>query len=655
MNRRLSNRTARVRWHLLGCGLLLPALAAAQSTPPAEPVGDSAVAERSAAEGTAKSTVPASRFGIDLRTESKALREFLVRHMALQRFRTLEDLDASELGRLVDQVPDNLGDLLGTLGHFNPEVEVRLLAAEGASLGTVQIDVRPGPMTQVEAVTVAFRGDIAERPESAEQRAAIQNAFTLRPGDRFTQADWDAAKNAGLRQLTALRYPSGRIDGSLADVDPATHTARLAVEYDSGDPVYVGDVRVEGAERYDTASASHLVAISGLEPGSEYNLANLQEAQRRIAASGYYGSVFVYIEPGVESGPSPVVVQVREQQQQKLVLGVGASTDNGARLSIEHRHHRVPGIGWRANSKLLIERDDQMLSTDWTRPVNAQGWSWIMGAQASRQIDGNDTTTSQRLRAGQSQESQEFDRSFFLQYDRALSVNSVNNALGSGVPESSLSANYAWTRRNFDSLLQPNSGYGLAAEFGVGTTLAPIRRPFFRTRLRWLGYWPIASNLTSEVPAEAVVLGQARPTPKTDNAGRLALRLEAGAVWAKADAPIPETQLFLTGGDNSVRGYGLRNIGIPQADGGVAPGRYLGVASLEWQRPIHRDGVRTPWETVLFVDAGAVADKPNQLRARVGVGAGVRYMSPVGPLQMDLAYGIDAKALRLHLNVGFTF
>jgi translocation and assembly module TamA len=58
---------------------------------------------------------------------------------------------------------------------------------------------------------------------------------------------------------------------------------------------------------------------------------------------------------------------------------------------------------------------------------------------------------------------------------------------------------------------------------------------------------------------------------------------------------------------------------------------------------------------VVFVDAGAVADKPSQLKAKVGVGAGVRINSPVGPLQVDLAYGVQSKRFRLHLSVGFTF
>jgi translocation and assembly module TamA len=33
----------------------------------------------------------------------------------------------------------------------------------------------------------------------------------------------------------------------------------------------------------------------------------------------------------------------------------------------------------------------------------------------------------------------------------------------------------------------------------------------------------------------------------------------------------------------------------------------------------------------------------------------VRWKSPIGPLQMDLAYGVKPKALRLHVTVGFVF
>ena len=675
MNAANSLRVRVTRWPLLALACLLPLLAWAQTpagsdgavsattkTLPTAASDETAPAATDrtapAARNGAKRPPPEPRFNIELKAPED-LRAFLLRHLELQRFRTLRDLDVPELNRLLAQAPDNLRDLLGTQGYFSPEIEVALEPTAPDStaapesrrpfLGTVTLQVKPGTLTRIASAKVYFRGDIAAAPEAAAQRADIERSAALDEGSPFTQSAWDNAKSQALRALTAQRYPSGRIHNSLADIDPVDHSARVYIELDSGTLVQVGAVRINGIDRYDPAVVERLVRLAGLTPGSDYELDKLQAAQQRLADTGYFDSVFVTIEPQDDGSPAPVVVQVREGQQQKLVFGVGVSTDSGGRLSMEHTHLRVPGIGWRAVSAIKLDRDDSLLSTRWSSPVDREGWRWISSGQIARQIDGFDTTISQRLRLGQSQEAEEQDRSFFLQYDRARVQNSV---LGSAKPDttaSALSANYGWTRRRFDSTPFPNSGYGLGIELGVGTTLGQLQRPFVRSMARWLGYWPLDGERGSPSPTAAM------PDTTTSSLGRLALRLQGGAVWAKNDAPIPDTQLFETGGDTSVRGYGLRSIGVPQADGGVSPGRYLAVGSFEWQRPVVRDGVRTPWETVVFVDAGAVANQPNDLRARVGVGAGIRYNSPVGPLQADLAYGVTPKRLRLHLTVGFTF
>lgn len=680
MNLFFPSRVHSTRPVLLALAWLLPAVALAQTDlsaqapaeqaapllpvearidPATEPPADATTAQRSRSDPPSAPAEP--RFDIDLQAKAE-LRDFLLRHLALQRFRTLRDLDANELERLLETAPDNLRDLLGTLGHFSPVIEVSLTPATPTStaaepsrshLGTVKIVVEAGPVTRVATANVYFKGDIANAPQAAEQREAIRRSGTLATGVAFSQADWDRAKTTALRQLTAQRYPAGQIENSLADIDAATQSANLYIELNSGPSVQVGAVQVEGMERYDPAMVERMVRLAGLLPGSDYNLGQLQAAQQRLAESGYFDSVFVYMDPASNPQASPVVVQVRETKRKMLVLGVGGSTDKGARLSVEHTHHRVPGIGWRALNKLQLERDDQLASTVWSAPVDERGWRWISSGQVARQLDSTTTTTSQRLRAGQAQDTADLDRSIFLQYDRARAVNS---ALGSSLQtpaESSVSANYAWTRRRFNDLVFPESGHGLSVELGVGTTLGDARRPFTRAQTRWLGYWPI-SALSGE--PRTAPLGEARPAPDdTGRAGRLALRLQGGALWAQQDAPVPETQLFLTGGDTTVRGYGLRDIGVLQTDGSVSAGRYLAVASLEWQRPVWRNGVRSPWESVVFVDAGAVADMPGDLRPQWGVGAGMRYNSPVGPLQVDLAYGLDSKRLRLHLNVGFSF
>ena len=104
-----------------------------------------------------------------------------------------------------------------------------------------------------------------------------------------------------------------------------------------------------------------------------------------------------------------------------------------------------------------------------------------------------------------------------------------------------------------------------------------------------------------------------------------------------------------------MRGYKYLDIGVPLPDNLVGPGRRLAVASAEWQRPIQWNGRPTPLEQTVFVDVGAVADQVPDMRARVGAGTGVRYRSPVGPIEAALAWGFTPRKLRLHITAGFVF
>ncbi|HQZ57057.1 MAG TPA: hypothetical protein PLJ06_07930 [Ottowia sp.] len=37
------------------------------------------------------------------------------------------------------------------------------------------------------------------------------------------------------------------------------------------------------------------------------------------------------------------------------------------------------------------------------------------------------------------------------------------------------------------------------------------------------------------------------------------------------------------------------------------------------------------------------------------MGTGLRLITPVGPMQLDIAYGLKSKEIRLHMTVGFVF
>ena len=594
----------------------------------------------------AESATPA----FDLRVRAPAtVQDTLERHLELQRFRHLPDLHANELQRLLGAADANARELLGTMGYFAPTITVELTETPDSPTAprAVVVTVEPGPQTQAARAEVLFspgntaaaEATSAPSPDaSARQQQRVQRNWSLTPGQPFTQSAWDAAKNEGLRQLQARRHPTARIGTSRAEIDADKHEAQLSVTYEPGPAYRFGPLRVEGSQRYDPDGARRLAR---LPTGAVYDEAEMLDAQLRLASSGYYDAVFLTLDTeGTDPQAAPVVAQVREAKVQKLVFGPGFSTDSGARLSLEHIHNQMPGLGWRAVSKLAVDRETQQARSEWTDLPDDRGWRWFAGGELQRESTGDYDVNSSRLRAGRSKSTRHIDRNYFVQYDYANSQGLAANAQLPSDTSTALSLNYGWTGRYFNSLTAPTRGHGIAVELGLGTTLRPERDPFVRTLVRWQSF----------VPAGRV----------TDDAGtgrnaRLALRAEAGAVLAREGAQIPVTQLYITGGDTTVRGYGYRSIGARTDNGQLYGGRYLAVGSVEWQRPIVYKGQMTDWESTLFVDAGAVADKVGDLSPRVGVGAGVRWRSPVGPLQADLAYGVKTKELRLHLRLGFSF
>lgn len=588
-----------------------------------------------AQEQAASAATPTlAAFSLDVQAPDD-IKQLLERHLELLRYRELTDLNDSELARLLATAEQNARDLVATLGYFSPDIRLERQAATATAARAVTLTVVPGEPTLVDEVRILFTGPISDDPLPLSQRQQIEAGWLLQAGTRFTQAGWTAAKQQALRQLTTQRFPTGQLSTSLADIDPVSHRATLSVTLDSGPAYRLGQLVLNGLQRYDTDLATRLARLT---PGADYEQIELVEAQQRLSDSGYFDSVFISIDTTGDPAHAPVLVQLKEAKLQKLVLGLGASTDSGARLSVEHTHHKLPVIGWRAVSKLLLDRDTQALGTELLAPPDASNWRWVTSALLQNQKEGGLDIASQRLRVGRSQSGVQIDRNYYLQYDRAHTAATETSQASAA---DAVSANLALTRRNFDSLPFPSRGWGVGAEVGGGTTLGSQRYPYSRVLLHGLVYWP---------------LGRQADTGLTDlRSGRLMVRAQAGGVFAQDNATLPSTQLFLTGGDNSVRGYSLHDIGVAQADGQTTAGRYLSVGSVEWQRPITRNGRLTDWESTVFMDAGAVADKPGDLKAKVGVGVGARWKSPVGPLQIDLAYGVATERLRLHLNVGFSF
>lgn len=593
-------------------------------------------AENSRAEAPAPEPGKAgAAFTIEVRAP-EPVREWIEKYNDLKHYQKVPDLTPAELDHLLAASARDVRNLLGAQGYFNPNVRLTQTGGAGGP-PKVLIEVEPGAQAKVRRVAVTFEGAIAapDDADAASQRQRIVQGWSLPAGQPFTQEAWSEAKAGALRALTARRYPAGKIGASQADVDAGAASADLSVRLDSGPLFQLGPLQVSGAQRYDPQLAPRLTRLA---PGQPYDQQALEQAGQRLTASGYYDSAYLFIDPQSAMPEAvPVQAQVAEAKLQKVTLGGGYSTDGGVRASLQYIHNSVPGLGWRAITDLQLEKADTFVQTDWRGLPAENGWRLGAFAKYQRQDDGQLVTTSQQLRYGRSRSDGAQDRNDYLQLDQAQVSTSAGVALsGARVGDGlALSLNRAWTRRQFDHLNDPTRGWGLGAELGVGVTLAGPRKPFVRALGRWMQFVPLGDDPSSS---------------------RIALRAEGGAVIANQIARVPGNLLFRTGGNTTVRGYAWRSIGVDY-DGGsvVGPGRYMTVGSIEWQRPIMIDGKLSSFEHLVFLDAGDVAQQASTLRLRAGVGTGVRMRTPVGPLELDLAYGLKPRQFRLHLNLGFSW
>src|SRR3954469_7974737 len=583
-------RGSMIRTLLAAAGLVLALLA-----PPAPAQTPAAAAPE-----------PGPSFDLVIRAPDP-LKELLENHLELRRYRAVSDLDDAEIARLIVLAEKQARELLATEGYFAPQL--RIAREAGGARPVIAVDVEPGEQAKVSDTSIEFEGDIAGSADAdaVAQREGIRRNWLLPPGRPFTNTGWDRAKSEATRQLLARRYPAGRISYSLADVDAASGTARLGLHLDSGALFRLGPLKVIGVERYDPLLVPRLAR---LPEGAIYDQERIVQAQLRLSGSGYFDSAFIFVDPEGDPAAAPVQVTVREASLQKVVLGVGFTSDGGPRASLEHTYNRVPGLGWRAQTKLQAEKKNPFAQTEWTDIPDPRGWRWSVLARAEKLDDDRLVTYSERLRGGKVQTGDRIDRNIYLQFENAHVTNPRNVPLtaadtGDGA---AVSVNYIWTGRYYDNVQSPTRGHGYGFELGGGVTLRDKHDPFQRTLVRYLGFYPFERS-------------------------RLQLRAEAGAVFAPQGANIPATQLFRTGGDTTVRGYPFLDIGVPLPGDLVGPGRYLTVGSVEWQRPIRLNDQPTRFEHTLFVDAGAVANHPGELQPRVGVGTGIRWRSPVGPLE----------------------
>ncbi|MGK5048539.1 autotransporter assembly complex protein TamA [Janthinobacterium sp. GB4P2] len=575
------------------------------------------------------------------------LDELLEKNLDLERFRGNPRMDREQLQRLVRDTPEQAKNLVATAGYYTPVVTVRV-DTTGAK-PVVIVDVEPGAPVTIDKVELELRGFDPTPPLAASEQydtEALKRSWPLKTGSVFRQADWESAKRALLREVVQTRYPRAQLVDTQAVVDPETHKVSLLVVLDSGPELRFGELRIEGLKRYD---ASIIRNLDKIRPGDYYSESALQSLQARLQDTGYFASVEVsadmssilgeQIEAGQESqqadaagagadakpanrGPAPLlplVVRVTENKQQNVSAGLGFSTNTGNRAQLNYDNLNVWGT--RFKSAITMETKKQATHANFYFPTTERGYNDSAGASFERSDISNEITAVTTISAKRNWGGTNLERSLTFEF-----LSEDKTVVGLEQTRSkSLPLTYAITKRSLDSLLFPTKGYVFNAQ--VGGALLPVLTDerFVRVAGKAVYYRPLGEK------------------------GELIVRGEMGALGSKEKRGVPAVYLFRAGGDQSVRGYAYQELGVKEGDATVG-GRYMATASAEYQY-----WFKPKWAIAAFYDAGNAADTVKALTPKSGYGLGGRYKSPVGPINVDVAYGHAVHAYRLHFSLGFTF
>lgn len=499
------------------------------------------------------------------------------------------------------------------LGYYQPQIDSEV---EGGKTPRLILTIDPGEPVHLRNVTVRIDG-----PAASLKAFRVPDNAALKPGAVLNHGRYEDAKRIIQNQASRYGFFSGRFVSQKLLVDPQAGVADIELVYDSGPRYALGPVSFEGDTPFDEELLQRMVPFKA---GEAYDSELIAELNQALQSSGYFEGVRVDAAPtAATDNVIPVAVKLETRKPRTMGLGLGFSTDVGPRAK-----------------------------ANWTRHwVNPQGHSygWEAEVSAPRQNVGlwydvpldPPLTDKMRYAGG-------------YQYEELSGTDSLSKLLTVG-PEWHSKLPSGWQR--VVSLKWQREEYRLGDDSGLSTLLMPgASYSYLRSDNRIDPRNGYRIQFDTKVAKEGLgsdnnlLYGTAMVKGLTTvfDKHRLLARAQVGGSATNGYKSIPPSLRFFAGGDQSVRGYDYQSLSPENSEGDRIGGRYMVAGSLEYQYSIAQK-----WRVATFVDQGNSFNSLELPSLKTGVGVGVRWVSPVGPIRLDLAHALDDDGgIRLHFSMG---
>jgi translocation and assembly module TamA len=557
-----------------------------------------------------------ARAALDVTVEVKGISGELLTnvlaYLSIEQQKFDPNLTDLQLQRLHQRATEEITKALQPFGYYDPRIHGSLQHSNDRWLAVY--DVEPGPPVHVTSIDIRIEGAGKDDPDFR----AVANNFPLHRDEILNQPLYEKGKQNLQRFASEHGYFDFKWLKSEIAVDPVAHTATITLHIDSGPRYYFGTVDF----KQDVLRPSLLQRFVPFKTGAPYNTAQLLELQSALIDSNYFRNVEINPRRDLSKEHQvPIDVNLTPRDKQLYTVGVGYGTDSGPRGKLGWENRRINDRGHRFNVEYNSSSILDSLTARYIIPIrNPRSDQFTITSKVSN--DYLPTSKSETFLFGVSR-----------------SVDRGNNWL------ETLYLNYQ------------TENYSIAGESGnsvlllPGITMSKVSADNRIYPLRGIRLLVDVRGANPAVISNAQFLqvrGQVKFVHKIFGKGRILLRGDVGATRFGALRNLPPSQRFFAGGDQSVRGYAYDSLGPRNAAGQVIGGEQLLVGSVEYEQRF-----TDKWSAAVFYDTGnAINDWQEALKE--GVGFGVRWRSPIGPIRFDLGFAISEPGTpkRLHINVG---
>lgn len=541
----------------------------------------------------------------------------------------------------------NILAILQNHGYFGSHISITLNGTEVHEIDTstmlpgyndIQISIKPGNIYHISRITLKGISD--------------QTSIPIKPGDIAKASNLKKIPVAALKDLFKEGYADAKISSEITTANDKNQSVDYSLTICRNAKVHLQDVNIINSSEHPYIDSEYIKFLSGFVKGSLVTPDLINKYQDNLERLDIFNNVLISHTTYDKAGNAILNIVVIEKARHNFSAGVSYDSKNGPGGDISWMHRNLTGYGDHltisagANAISINKKHYSRAITTTKLPFDYKvnilydrpGFTnfithGVVGAHAIREHNKYYDSKDVGAKLG----------SYRLIY---------NNWLGSSYFAFSkiMDSSIIFGRRDF-KIIELDNGITIDTR---DSTLEPHKGSFTCIKLDPF-YDLIRHHLDTTFEVEKRIYIAFDPHANYI----LALRGKYGGIFGGSLQSIPFSRQYFAGGDSNLRGYSYRSVGLPVYLDNNAESA-LGGCSMELLSAELRANITGPFSMVAFVDHAAIGSNllPKDT-SKVGIGAGIRYNSPLGPIRLDIAAPLhrkkDESCMQLYIGIGESF